>query len=97
VLHGAKPRRRRRSASQARVYAQPNFELLIPEECPADLHREIASIARIRSLDRFWTYVLSPDSVARGVEEGLTAEQAVEKLESVVEGTLPSNVSVTRS
>jgi len=92
-LNGSRPRRRRRkAASPSRAYAQPNFELLIPEECPAEVHRQIASIAQLRSLDRFWTYVLSPESVARGVEEGLTAVSAVKRLESLVDGTLPANV-----
>lgn len=92
-LHDGKQRRRRaRQESGPRAYAQPNFELLIPEECSPDLHREIGSIAKLRSLDRFWTYVLSPDSVARGVEEGLNATDAVATLERVVDGTLPPNV-----
>jgi len=93
LLHGARGRRRRARANGiARAYAQPNFELLIPEETPAERHREIASIAKLRSLDRFWTYVLTPDSVARGVEEGLSAAAVVNRLDSVVEGTVPSNV-----
>lgn len=92
LLHGGKAKRRRRAATPSRAYAQPNFELLIPEECPAETHRQIASIAQLRSLDRFWTYVLTPDSVARGVEEGLSAVSAVKRLESLVDGTLPSNV-----
>lgn len=93
ILHEGKRRRRRPGVSPGpRAYAQPNFELLIPEECPPDLHREIGTIAQLRSLDRFWTYVLSPDSVARGVEEGLTGDDAVSTLEGIVDGSLPSNV-----
>jgi hypothetical protein len=89
---GKMPRRRSREVRGPRAYAQPNFELLIPEECSPVLHRAIGSVAELRSLDRFWTYVLTPSSVARGIEEGCSAEQAVELLEGLVEGALPSNV-----
>ena len=50
------------------------------------------AVAALRSLDRFWTYALTPGSVARGVEEGLTAEEAAETVERVVEGRVPPNV-----
>jgi hypothetical protein len=89
---GKMPRRRGREVRGPRAYAQPNFELLIPEECSPVLHRAIGSVAELRSLDRFWTYVLTPSSVARGVEEGCSADRAVELLEELVEGALPSNV-----
>ncbi|NNE42888.1 MAG: hypothetical protein HKN12_01655 [Gemmatimonadetes bacterium] len=92
-LHTAHARRRRHKEVDApRAYAQPNFELLIPEECPPRLHRRIAAIAELKSLDRFWTYVLTPQSVARGVEEGLTSTEALRTLDDLVDGELPPNV-----
>jgi hypothetical protein len=93
VLHTSKTlRRKRREPERPRAYAQPNFELLIPEECSPELHRRIGAIAKLKSLDRFWTYALTPDSVARGVEEGLGASEILELLDAVVQGELPSNV-----
>jgi hypothetical protein len=93
VLHTSKTiRRKRRAPVQPRAYAQPNFELLIPEECSPELHRRIGAIARLKSLDRFWTYALTPDSVARGVEEGLGVSEILELLDAVVQRELPSNV-----
>jgi hypothetical protein len=92
-LHeGRRARRRKKDAGAVRAYAQPNFELLIPEECPPDQHREIGAIAEIRSLDRFWTYVLTPESVVRGVEEGLAASDVVATLDRLVEERIPPNV-----
>lgn len=92
-LHTANARRRRKKEVEApRAFAQPNFELLIPEECPPRLHRRIGAIAELKSLDRFWTYVLKPQSVARGVEEGLTSADALRTLDDLVDGELPSNV-----
>jgi hypothetical protein len=93
LLHTSKTiRRRRRERERLRAYAQPNFELLIPEECSPEMHRRIGAIAELKSLDRFWTYTLTPHSVARGVEEGLTADEILQLLDSLVEGELPSNV-----
>jgi hypothetical protein len=93
ALHEAKrPRKRKPESSFGRAYAQPNFELLIPEESAPDQHRAIGVIAEIRSLDRFWRYVLTPQSVSRGVEEGLTSEEALETLEQLVQGQPPANV-----
>ncbi len=93
LLHSERKRGRRTKVPEGpRAYAQPNFELLIPEECAPRLHREIGAVAEILSLDRFWTYTLTPASVARGVEEGFTRDEIVEKLEGLVEGRLPSNV-----
>jgi hypothetical protein len=93
MLHSGKSRRRRSKEPEGpRAYAQPNFELLIPEECSPRLHQEIGAVARLRSLDRFWTYVLTPASVARGVEEGFTRDRVLELLDRLVEGMLPSNV-----
>ncbi len=88
------PRRRRRTEVGAvpRADAQPNFEVLIPEECLPALHRDLGAIASLRSLDRFWTYALTPESVARGVEEGLSAEEVAATLERIVEGRVPPNV-----
>jgi len=89
------PRRRRRRVETngtSRAFAQPNFELLIPEECAPFFHREVGAIASLRSLDRFWTYTLTPASVARGVEEGLSAEEAVATLDRLMEGRIPPNV-----
>jgi hypothetical protein len=87
-----RPRRRRKSDGNPRTYAQPNFELLIPEECDPERHQAIGEIAELRSLDRFWTYVLTSRSVARGVEEGLTTEEVLLTLEQLVDESLPSNV-----
>ncbi|MGQ0723199.1 MAG: hypothetical protein ACT4PE_16745 [Candidatus Eiseniibacteriota bacterium] len=93
MLHEAKARRRRRrDAETPRAFAQPNFELLIPEECGPLTHRGIGAIARLKSLDRFWTYLLTPRSVARGVEEGLTTSGVVRALDELVNGELPTNV-----
>jgi len=93
VLHSSKSiRRRRAEPAGARAWAQPNFELLVPEECPPEVHRRIGAIAELKSLDRFWTYAITPGSVARGVEEGLTASEVVELLDAAVEGELPPNV-----
>jgi hypothetical protein len=93
LLHTARARRsRRREPDSPRAYAQPNFELLIPEECSPELHRRIGAIAELRSLDRFWTYVLTPHSVARGVEEGLDAASVVRTLDDLVDEALPPNV-----
>ncbi len=89
------PRRRRRKwvpDDPPRAFAQPNFELLIPEECPPPVHRDLGAIASLRSLDRFWTYALTPESVARGVQEGMTAEEAAATVERVAEGRVPPNV-----
>lgn len=93
-LHGHRngARRRPRDRTEPRVFAQPNFELLVPEECSPVAHREIGEIARLKSLDRFWTYVLTPESVGRGVEEGLTAREILERLDRLAEGTCPANV-----
>ena len=93
LLNDPRRRRRRVEASEPlRAYAQPNFELLIPEECSPGLHRQIGAIATLRSLDRFWTYALTPESVARGVEEGLSAEEVAATLDGLVEGKVPPNV-----
>jgi hypothetical protein len=93
MLHEGKPRRRRRREPDApRGYAQPNFELLVPEECGPSAHRGIGAIARLKSLDRFWTYVLTPRSVARGVEEGLSSSEVVRALDQLFDGDLPGNV-----
>jgi hypothetical protein len=93
LLHDPKRRRRRAEASSPpRAFAQPNFELLIPEECSPGVHRDLGAIAALRSLDRFWTYVLTPGSVARGVEEGLSAQAAAATVERVVEGRVPPSV-----
>ncbi len=94
LLHDGKaPRRRsRRERTGPSAYAQPNFELLIPEECSPSLHREIGAIAELRSLDRFWTYVLTSRSTARGVEEGLSGAEILERLDALVTGTVPPNV-----
>jgi hypothetical protein len=93
MLHVARSRRRaKREVEGPRAYAQPNFELLIPEECRPTLHRRIGMIAELRSLDRFWTYALTPNSVARGVEEGLTVQDVVAILEGAIEGAIPPNV-----
>jgi hypothetical protein len=94
LLHGARPttRRRSREKTEPRVYAQPNFELLVPEDVPPPVHREIGEIARLKSLDRFWTYALTSESVARGVEEGLTAREIVERLDRFAQGAVPGNV-----
>ncbi len=93
VLHeGRRRRRRMKTTDGVRAYVQPNLELLVPEESPADRHREIGSIARLESLDRFWTYVLTSDSVARGVEEGLTAAEVLDRLMRAVDGPVPPNV-----
>lgn len=89
------PRRRKRKwvpDDPPRAFAQPNFELLIPEECPPPVHRDLGAIASLRSLDRFWTYALTPESVARGVQEGLTAEEAAATVERVADGRVPPNV-----
>lgn len=92
-LHEARrPRRRKKNGDGPRTYAQPNFELLIPEECTPEQHQMIGAVAEIRSLDRFWTYVVTPGSVARGVEEGLRAEQVMHTLEQLMDGDVPSNV-----
>jgi hypothetical protein len=94
ILHGVRPSTRRRSKekSEPRVYAQPNFELLVPEDVAPSVHREIGEIARLKSLDRFWTYVLTSESVARGVEEGLSAREIVERLDRFSQGSVPGNV-----
>jgi hypothetical protein len=93
MLHTAGSRRRRRKdVEDPRAFAQPNFELLIPEESSAALHRRVGAVAELRSLDRFWTYVLTPQSVARGVEEGLDRETVLRTLDGLVDGALPSNV-----
>lgn len=93
LLHEPRRRRKRYVPDEPpRAFAQPNFELLIPEECPPPVHRELGTIAMLRSLDRFWTYALTPESVARGVQEGLTAEEAAATVERVVEGRVPPNV-----
>ena len=93
LLHEPKRRRRKYVPDEPpRAFAQPNFELLIPEECPPPVHRELGAIASLRSLDRFWTYTLTPESVARGVQEGLTAEEAAATVERVAEGRVPPNV-----
>lgn len=89
---GRQRRRRKKQDPPPRAYAQPNFELLIPEECGADLHRRVGAIAELKSLDRFWTYVLTPQSVARGVEEGMDAAGVFRTLDALIEGDLPSNV-----
>ncbi len=94
LLHGVRTtaRRRSREKTELRVYAQPNFELLVPEDVPPSVHREIGEIARLKSLDRFWTYTLTAESVARGVEEGLTAREIVERLDRFALGSVPGNV-----
>jgi hypothetical protein len=94
LLHQAKGhgRRGRRDKPESRVYSQPNFELLVPEECSPLAHRELGEIARLKSLDRYWTYSLSADSVARGVEEGLTAREVLERLDRLSAGSMPPNV-----
>jgi len=93
MLHTAGARRRRKKDPEdPRAFAQPNFELLIPEESSAALHRRVGAVAELRSLDRFWTYVLTPQSVARGVEEGLDRDSVLRTLDDLVEGALPSNV-----
>lgn len=94
LLHGERVvhRRRAREKPEPRAYAQPNFELLMPEECTPIAHREIGEIARLKSLDRFWTYTLTADSVARGVEQGLSAREILERLERLAHGALPANV-----
>jgi hypothetical protein len=93
MLHTAGARRRRRKETEdPRAFAQPNFELLIPEESSAALHRRVGAVAELRSLDRFWTYVLTPQSVARGVEEGLDRATVLRTLDDLVVGDLPSNV-----
>jgi hypothetical protein len=93
MLHGERPSRRRpREKTEPRVYAQPNFELLVPEDVSPTVHREIGEIARLKSLDRFWNYVLTAQSVARGVEEGLTAREIVERLDRFAQGAVPGNV-----
>lgn len=89
---GSRRRRRTKEPVASRAYVQPNLELLVPEESPARRHREIGAIARLESLDRFWTYVLTSESVARGVEEGLAATDVLATLEAVVDGTIPPNV-----
>ncbi len=93
LLHAERKRRRRvKETDGLRAYAQPNFELLIPEECSPRLHHEVGAVAELRSLDRFWTYALTPASVGRGVEEGFTRERILELLDRTVEGQVPSNV-----
>jgi hypothetical protein len=93
ILHDAKAKRRRRRAEdEPRAYAQPNFEVLLPEECAPSVHRRVGAIARLKSLDRFWTYELTPKSVARGVQEGLDRGTVVRTLHELVRGDLPANV-----
>ncbi len=94
LLHGAKPngRRKPREKTEPRVYAQPNFELLVPEECSPLAHREIGEIARLKSLDRYWTYAVTAESVARGVEEGLTSSEIQARLDRFAQGSVPANV-----
>jgi hypothetical protein len=93
LLHGARAHgRRKKDRPEPRVYSQPNFELLVPEECSPMAHRSLGEIARLKSLDRFWTYSLTPESVARGVEEGLTAREIVERLDQLSGNTMPPNV-----
>ncbi|MDP6529762.1 MAG: hypothetical protein QF819_10750 [Gemmatimonadota bacterium] len=90
--NGRRRPRKKNASAGPRAYAQPNFELLIPEECEPTIHRKIGSIAELRTLDRFWTYALTRESVCRGVEEGMTAGETFAILEETVENDPPANV-----
>ncbi len=81
-----------KDAVEQRWFVQPNFEWLIPFNFPLDLRWKAAQFADLVQTDRLCTYVLSGDSVKRGLAKGWTAEDIVQFLKRYSAVPLPQNV-----
>ncbi len=66
--------------ANTQIYVQPNFELLIPRYFPYHLRLRIEKFAKIIQLDKMNRYMLTKQSILKGLEYGETLETILELL-----------------
>ncbi|WP_217557697.1 helicase-associated domain-containing protein [Paenibacillus sp. GbtcB18] len=86
---------RKTAKPSAFLYVQPDFEVMIPPECPFTVRWEIARFAELVKSDRMAVYRLTKESVQRGADHGTPPEQALELLESHARHGVPETVRLT--
>jgi hypothetical protein len=75
-----------------RFYVQPDFELIVPPDVPADVRWELERYAERRSSDQVHVYAVTRSSVRFACENGATADEMAGFLEEHAMFGLPDNV-----
>lgn len=75
-----------------RFYVQPDFELIVPPDVPADVRWELERIAERRSTDQVHVYAVTQSSVRFACENGASAQVIAGFLEEHGMFELPDNV-----
>jgi len=71
---------------------QPNFELMVPPDMPLDTLWEIERFADHQHTDVVSGYLLSRQSVTRGLRDGLSTEQVGKWISDLTEDRIPQNI-----
>jgi hypothetical protein len=74
------------------LHVQPNLELLLPLNAEFSMFEKVAGFADVAALDRMVRFVLTKESLMRGLESGWTSAAVLEWLERHARAEIPSTV-----
>ncbi|MDK8180854.1 helicase-associated domain-containing protein [Paenibacillus sp. UMB4589-SE434] len=80
------------SESFSGLFIQPDFEIIVPPDCPLHVRWELEMMAERVSSDAMHTFRLTRDSYTAAVERGYTIDRVVSFMESYAFTGIPHNV-----
>jgi hypothetical protein len=75
-----------------RIFAQPDFEVLVPRDAGLGAALLLARVARLLRADVVLTFKLTPDSIRQAVLEGLPAQRIIAELGALAAHGVPAAV-----
>ncbi|MEC0168791.1 helicase-associated domain-containing protein [Paenibacillus graminis] len=74
---------------------QPDFEVLVPAECPYSHRWLLAGCAELQHSDDLWSYRLTREKLESAAEQGLSPETVISWLADHAQGGLPAQVELS--
>ncbi|QQZ60184.1 helicase-associated domain-containing protein [Paenibacillus sonchi] len=74
---------------------QPDFEVLVPAECPYSHRWLLAGCAELQHSDDLWSYRLTREKLESAAEQGMSPEAVISWLADHARGGLPAQVELS--
>ncbi|KWX80781.1 hypothetical protein AMQ84_02540 [Paenibacillus riograndensis] len=85
----------RQAADSPGFIVQPDFEVLVPAECPYSHRWLLAGCAELQHSDDLWSYRLTREKLESAAEQGMSPEAVISWLAAHARGGLPAQVELS--